>query len=475
MKTWNRFSRTAVITVCAAATLSCVHPTAQAQAQMQAQTPAKSLPSFSIGADYVDYPQTRGKTQEFHLSEIPSWLTIDFQIRERLESQAGYQYLHGNNRIYDLTREWGGVTVHPSEWFTAYMQFMDNHALGLPIAHQASNMRDDFDLRQGYLEVISGPVQIYGGRRELRFGSERVVGISDYTNNARSWDGIFGHFDLPGVKNSIDIFTTSVVAISPESLDKHGAGLTFHGIYGTLHSFLPKDNTLQPFVLVKDIKRVKSNQGTFGTENEVTFGFEGSGKLPAHFSYDLLADLQRGSYSSNSIHAGADIAKLYYTFEKVPLRPRIGGEYEYATGNPHTNPNHISTYDQLYPSNHDALGFFDLFGFQNIKEQRVNLDLTPQKNLSLLVQGEALGVASRLDSIYSGAGSVSIAVPTGGFKTNSIGDGFDLSGKYLLTPYLVLNAAYSHYFPGSLMYQVNKGVPLNYSMVSLTYRFRVDK
>jgi hypothetical protein len=470
MKNWKQpfcNVRALAFAMCAVAALPAVHGNAQTQ------TP--SLPSFSQGGDYIDYPQTRGKVQPFHIAGMPSWLTFDFQLRDRLESQAGYQYLHGNNRVYDLTRVWGGVTVRPTRWLTGYMQFMDNHALGLPVAHVAANMRDDFDLRQGYLEFHTGPVQLYGGRRELRFGNERVVGISDYTNNSRTWDGFFGTFNLPGKKNSIDVFSTSVVAISPESLDKHGAGLTFHGIYGTFNSFLPKNTTLQPFVLVKAEPRVKSNQGIFGTETETTFGIEGSGKLPYGFNYDVLADLQRGSYSNNSIHAGADIEKVYYTFHKLPWQPRLGGEYDYATGNTKQNPNRISTYDQQYPSNHNAFGFVDLFGFQNIKMQRVNLDLGPTKNLTVLVQGEALGVASRHDSIYSSSGSSSIAVPTGGFKTNSIGDGFDLSGKYLFHDYLVFNAAYSHYFPGSLMSAAGKGVPLNYAMFSMTYRFRVDK
>gem|GEM_PF-3839635 len=38
----------------------------------------------------------------------------------------------------------------------------------------------------------------------------------------------------------------------------------------------------------------------------------------------------------------------------------------------------------------NAFGLSDLFGFQNIKQQRVNLDLGPTKNLSLLFRGKAL-------------------------------------------------------------------------------------
>jgi len=44
------------------------------------------------------------------------------------------------------------MTVVPTNWLTFYAQFMDLHALGLPLRDTAANMRDSFDLRQGYLD-----------------------------------------------------------------------------------------------------------------------------------------------------------------------------------------------------------------------------------------------------------------------------------------------------------------------------------
>src|SRR5277367_6029014 len=98
---------------------------------------------------YADYPQTRGKVQGFTLDDIPSWMSLDMQIRLRTELQAGYEYTSGNDRIYELTRLFGGMTVRPTSNLIGYMQFIDTHALGLPLHEVASNMRDNFDLRQG--------------------------------------------------------------------------------------------------------------------------------------------------------------------------------------------------------------------------------------------------------------------------------------------------------------------------------------
>lgn len=435
---------------------------------------APSLLSYAQTQVYSDYPQTRGKAERWKLEDFPSWLSLDMQIRLRTEQQTSYQYTSGNDRIYELTRIYGGLTVRPTSYLTGYMQFIDTHALGLPVNIVASNMRDVFDLRQGYLEFHRNDLQLYAGRRELKYGNERVIGISDFTNNSRTWDGFYGHFGGETGKSNVDVFSTSVVTVHPTSLDTHGAGLTFHGVYGTIGSWIP-NAVLQPFVLVKAFPHVKSQQGIYGSEVETTFGAEMEGRLPAGFDYDVLGDLQRGSYSNNSIHAGAGIVKVAHVFNSLPWKPRLGGEYDYSTGNPHQNADRISTYDQQYPSDHNAFGLVDLFGFQNIKQERVNLDLGPTKNLSLLIQGEALGVSSRFDSVYNGAAGVAVQAPANGFATNSIGDGFDVSAKYVFHDYWVVNAGVGHFFPGSLMSANHHGAPLTLPYFSLTYRFKVGK
>ncbi|QNI33395.1 alginate export family protein [Alloacidobacterium dinghuense] len=432
------------------------------------------LMSYAQAQVFADYPQTRGRIEQLKQEDFPSWLSLDMQIRLRTEDQTSYQYIPGNSRVYELTRVYGGLTLQPASYLTGYVQFIDTHALGLPVKHVAANMRDVFDLRQGYLEYHHDNIRLYAGRRELKYGDERVVGISDFTNNSRTWDGFFGHFGDKTGKNKVDVFSTSVVTVHPTSLDKHGAGLTFHGVYGTIGSWIP-NSILQPFVLVRALPRVKSQQGIYGSEIETTFGAEMDGRLPGSFEYDVLGDLQRGSYSNDSIHAGAGIVKVAHVFTSLPWKLRLGGEYDYATGNPHQNPNRISTYDQQYPSNHNAFGLFDLFGFQNIRERRVNLDLAPTENLSLLFQGEALGVSSRFDSVYDGVAGVVVQAPAHGFATNNIGDGFDASAKYVFHNYWVLNAGVGHFFPGSLMAANSHGAPLTYSYFSITYRFKLGK
>jgi len=439
-------------------------------ARISAMVAVLAFTSSGLSAQQALYPLKEGIVQPLHNSEIPSWLKLDMELRGRTEEQTSLGYVSGKDRLYELTRVWGGVTVVPTHWLTVYGQFMDLHALGLPLKDTAANMRDSFDLRQGYLDFHYKPVQLIAGRQELRIGDERVVGISDWTNNSRTWDGFYMRV---GDVNQLNIFSTSVVTIHPTSLDTHGAGLTFHGVHAKLATYVPH-TTIEPFVLVHALPRVTSQQGVAGSQTEVTFGSYYTTKLPLGFDSSGTGDLQRGSYSNDSIHAGAAIVRGGYGTKHLPWQPHIEAEYDYATGNPHTNSDRIGTYDQEYPSNHNAFGLVDLFGFQNIKQDRLNLQLTPRSNLLALFQGGSLHAATIHDGIYSGAGTSLIAAPTGGFISDDIGSEFDASAKYIYHKSFVTNVGVGHFFPGELMTSEKHGAPLTYAYLGFTYRFKVE-
>ena len=127
---------------------------------------APCLMSYAQTQAYAEYPQTRGKVEQWKQEDIPSWLSLDGQIRLRTEDFTSDNYVPANDRIYELTRVYGGLTVRPTSYLTGYMQFMDAHALGLPVNSVAGNMRDTFDLRQGYLEYHDedNNFRLYAGR-----------------------------------------------------------------------------------------------------------------------------------------------------------------------------------------------------------------------------------------------------------------------------------------------------------------------
>ena len=433
----------------------------------QYQYPPNAAPAFD---QYKDYPQLRGQLQPLTEGKLPSWMTLGGDIRSRTEDQTAINLLPGEDKFYELERVRGGMELRPASWMTAYVQFHDLHALGLPLEYTASNMRDNFDFRQAYINFHYRPVQFFVGRQLLIFGNERVIGISNWTQTSRSFDG----FDLRvGNKNRVDIFNASVVVIHPTSLDMHAGGLNYSGIYGSINSWVPH-TTVEPFILMKRLPSVLSQQNIYGTETEVTPGLRVQGLPGWNIDYDVTGTLQRGSYSNDSIRAGSLLVKAGYLAPYLPWRPHILGEYDYATGNSHRDPEKIGTFDQQYPSDHNAFGLVDLFGFQNIKQRRINLDLNPQRDLTLLFQAESLHAATRFDGLYNGAGSLFVRAPSAGFTGDDIGAGFDASAKYVYHKYFVIETGVGHFFPGRMMTHAGQGSPLTISWLQLTYRFKMN-
>jgi hypothetical protein len=433
-------------------------------ASAQYQYPENSATAFD---EYKDYPQIRGETQPLTKDKLPSWMTLDGELRSRTEDQTAINLLPGQGKFYELERIRGGMRIRPTSWLSTYVQFHDLHALGLPLKYTAANMRDNFDFRQAYVEFHYKPVKVFAGRQLLNFGNERVIGISDWTQTSRSFDGFDARI---GDKNRVDLFSASVVNINPTSLDMHSAGLNYHGVYGSINSWIPL-TTLEPFVLVKAMPRVLSEQNIYGTETEVTSGLRVQGFPGRKIDYDVTGTLQRGSYSNDSIHAGSLLVKAGYMAASLPWKPHLQGEYDYATGNTHPNAYRISTFDQQYPSNHNAFGLVDLFGFQNIKQYRLNMDLNPYPKLTLLIQAESLHAATRFDGLYSSAGSPFVKAPATGFTSDDIGTGVDASAKYVYHKYLVVQAGVGHFFPSQIMTHNSPGTPLTISWLEFTYRF----
>lgn len=418
--------------------------------------------------EYEDYPKTRGQIERFQTPAMPAWLRLDGELRGRPEGQTALGTGFQDGAGYLLSRVRGGARITPLRPLQFYIQFQDTHALGLSSKLTSSNMHDNFDLYQGYMQLRGGPATLIAGRQELRFGSERVIGVSDFTNNARSFDG----FDLRlGQHRRVDIFTASVVVVHPTSLDTHGAGLTFHGIYGQFDTLVPGAN-IQPFLLFSEKPGIVDGRGSRGAESQATVGAEVSGSAwSKRINYDGLLDFQRGSYASQSIHAGAGYAKVSYALPNWTWAPRFGAEFDYASGSSASDRSRRGTYDQLYPSNHDAFGLVDLFGFQNIRQERLNIDLSPKRYLTVLLQAGHLDLASREDAVYASSGAALIPAPAGGFATNTLGNELDASAKYLLGESLVLNIGAGHLFADQNIANREALGSKTFGYASLTYRF----
>jgi hypothetical protein len=402
---------------------------------------------------------------------IPSWLCFSGEFRDRAEGRTAYSFKPSVDDAYDLTRLRLNLEVTPQKWVRVFIQGQDTRALGIDASRVSSSLKDIFDLRQAYIEIKTGErdgVSLRVGRQELIFGAEHLVGASDWTNTARSFDGV--RLGLAQGRARVDIFAASVVAINMTSFDQHIPGQNIYGAYASFTGVVPK-STFQPYFLSKTLSHVESEEGRAGNANIYTAGFRWTGSLPAGFDYAAEMAKQMGHYSNDDVAAWAGDWIAGYTVARAPGKPRFSTEYDYATGDTGQGDGRVNTFDQLYPTNHSYYGIADMEGWRNLRDLRMGASIVPHRKLKLTFDYNWFWLASAHDGLYNASGALIVKPPAGGTLHRDIGSEADVIFTYNPAPQITIGSGFAHLFPGRFLLENSPGSGTSYSYVFCAYRF----
>ncbi len=295
---------------------------------------------------------------------------------------------------------------------------------------------DDFDLHQGYLDMLKigdSPVSLRLGRQELAYGSERLLGALGWSNVGRSHDA--AKLRLEWERVWIDTFFSWI--------QRAGGNQYLAGSYG--HWNITPTLADEPYVLF-----MTDRDGAAGGQalDVYTLGNRFAGTFGRGWDADLEAALQLGKSAGNTIVAYFAHAGGGYTFTPA-AKPRIGVEYNLASGDPDPAAGRVRTFNQLFPSNHDKYGFMDIVGLRNIHNPRVTLEVTPLKNLTASLDYHLFFLMHPADGLYQASGAQLRAGAAG--ASRFVGHEIDCSLKYRWNPYVQFLAGYSFLKAGNFL------------------------
>jgi alginate export protein len=285
------------------------------------------------------------------------------------------------------------------------------------------------DLHQGYILVKNAGVpglSVKIGRQEIFFGDHRLFGNFNWSQVGNSFDAIRLTHSMPIA--DVDLFWARI--IDTEAVTAQGAGVLFpaggtrgtsgqdiYGLYLTLKAV--PNWTVEPYYfLLQDTRAVLSSAAQIATpqapnQTRSTLGGRINGKAGG---LDATAELvwQFGGAASAPglaghdlhINAHAEAFRAGFTFEAVPMRPRIGVEFDYASGNSCTAPltcqatGKANTFDNLYPTNHFKFGAMDLNAWKNSVVYQLVFDVKPSPVSKLQVNFIIHRLASTKDHWY---------------------------------------------------------------------------
>ncbi len=398
----------------------------------------------------------RAETQS-QKSLWPDQIKIGGELRFRQESQLNYDFnssRDNNDTLYYLrTRVY--ADLNPTEYFRVYAMFQDSETYDEGAALIKTKARHKF--YQGFVQFNGNGLPLKSmlrlGRQELNYGDQRLIGSFGWGNQGRSFDAA-----LLRLENSefwLDIFGGR---IHPNTNEYQLAGA-----YAHLKKF--PGGEMEPYFLY-----LHSSHGglSSGELSVYTIGDRLSVKFFKNFDSTIEADFQTGKSHGNTIQAFAAHAKVGYTFP-VSWKPRLGLEYNFASGDDAPGSGKVKTFNNLFPTNHDKYGFMDLFGWRNIHDFRFAFSTQPIKKIKASLDYHAFFLPEPANGVITAAGAT---LRAGSATASSFaGQEVDVLVKYEPVKYLEAAAGYSAFFPGSFFKDTGSSDVAHFIYTQLTAKY----
>jgi hypothetical protein len=313
-----------------------------------------------------------------------------------------------------------------------------------------------------------GPIALTVGRQEINLGEERLVGSSNWTNTARTFDAV--RLRMKGGGFRFDAFSASVVDQRSGGFDHHTQGNNLHGLTGGLDRIVP-GGIIEPYLLWHVAPARMSTvleSGARAKLNQKTLGFRSKGKFRQGFDYNIEMAKQFGRSGEERISAWAGHWLLAKTFSSFRVTPRLIAEYNFASGDQNQKDNVRGTFDQIYPTAHGKYGYSDQVGWRNIHDGHIAIEFNPSKRLTVSTGFHEYWLANRHDGLYN-SGNVSVARSPDGSAGRYVGSDFDVIGTYSASEAIKIGVGCGHLFPGRFLNETLAGRAFTYPYVMMTW------
>ena len=260
--------------------------------------------------------------------------------------------------------------------------------------------RNRLDLEQGFVALVEpvddGTLKLRLGRQQMAFDLQRFVSIRDGPNVRQSYDAAWGDYEN-GPWRYIAFYGYPVQVLDTATFDDYsGNALTYGGLRiekqlsagvsaSAYYSHYTNDNAR--FTSVSGDERRNILDGRFAV---ISSGFDGDVEIMG----------QTGSIANESIRAWAVGTTAGYTFSATEWTPRVGIQFDAASGDKNPHDGVLQTFNPLFPNGY----YFTLAsytGYTNLVHVKSSLTLHPTNSAKLLL---ALGSQWREttgDAVYT--------------------------------------------------------------------------
>lgn len=340
------------------------------------------------------------------------------------------------------------------DWVRARVTVQESRKFG---SHQSGG--GDIGVHEAWIELappLLPGLRLRGGRTELAYGGERLVGRDDFSSTGRAFDGGFAEYNLlPYIE--IEAFYAKIrESEDGNDNDFFGAVLRTEAIpFVTLEIY---------YMGLLDEQQRQTGVGDSTVEQTIenrvhTMGARAEALLFDDLRLELEAIVQLGTrtddedFTKELDHfATAYFAEISYAIP-VTTYPTFGSFFAYASGDANPTDGNSIDFQPLFGTRHTFLGKMDMFTWQNMMDVGAVFEMSPPLGFGVHVAFHWFMMAQKRGRLAT--------LGDGGTPERSVGRNIggelDIVLSWAPNDNLELEGGYSVFFPTTVPEQLGVG------------------
>ncbi len=408
------------------------------------------------------------------LRDDRAWVTLGLSARLRASDTRGFLFSSAP-AMSDGFVEWR-MSPSADAWLgrrdalhlRVFAEWRDAQALGraLPGGARPSDA-DRTDWQNLFAELGHGRYGLRFGRQDVALGRERLVGLSDWANARRSFEGVRALASRGRVQ--ISAFDGRVVEVRIR--DANRADATSHLRFVSA-SRLGASPIAAKWRLAGWQAYLIDDESQSGAVERLTTGARLWGDRRGEsieWGGEVEAASQTGSTGARSLRAWFAVAEGSATWYRRRWTPSLSVGVDVGSGTGPDSATQSGTFAPPYATAHAFNGIADVFGRGNLLEQRLGFGARPRPALQFSLVARHFSRVRTEDGVYSKANAV--LRPASGISARAVGDEVDFTGRWNVNPRLRVEGGGALVDAGEFIRATGNAAPIRWMFLSTSLVF----
>lgn len=331
-------------------------------------------------------------------SDPKQYLSFGLTLRERFVSTDPAQFgvQHGQHLDYLLHRLELHADAHLTDNTRVFVQL--ENALAPNLAKPGPVDANRLDLRLAFLDTQrewdDGLLKLRIGRQEIAFDLQRFVSVRDGPNVRQAYDAIWADYERNGWR--VSGFASQPVQYRNQSdFDDYS---DHHLLFGGVRVQRRLTSSSEMSVSFSDYRQDNARfPAGSGREERQNVDVHYNGQAGA-VDWDIEGMKQGGSIGRKDVDAWAFGSLAGFTFNGA-WRPRLGMQFDAASGDRNLADNHVGTFNPLFPNGY-YLTLSGYTGYSNFIHLKPSLAVAPVAGMKWVAAVGMLWRQTTQDAVY---------------------------------------------------------------------------